>query len=191
MGRFGSGSLTIVKNTTNADGTFGFTVMEGDQVAKTVTVLTSGGSGSETLDIAAGRYSIAEDMPLGPGWSLDPDGVECRKTEVLLDPGNFVINTGDTVTCIFSNTYTPADLTLVKVLEGDTPPDGINVGSWTLIADGVDVADALQGFSGVTGEVTPGTYALSEIGPSGPDWGSNWECYEAAASSTNIASGCL
>ena len=107
-------TLTIVKDTTNGDDTFPFTVaphetIETAQTAtKQVDVSTEDGTGtSDLITLAPGSYDVTENVP--DGWKFD--SVDCvyngggEGTQVT-NGETITVDKGDSVTCTFHDTLT-------------------------------------------------------------------------------------
>lgn len=154
----GTGSI-IVEKRTNPQGSsqsFGFT---GDALG----VLTDG----EQIvvdDLAAGNYSSTESVPAG--WQLTD--IVCSDADSTGDLGtataNFVLDAGETVTCVFINTQDGATDGTITILKQATPSD---------TGETFSFSGDLGNFSLMHGEfivetVPPGTYAVSETVPA--DW---------------------
>ncbi len=141
----GDGFLVVNKVATGGDATFDFTI-DGSPTQ----ITTSGGTGTTgIIAVAPDTHTVEETAPAG--WQLD--SASCDNGD---DPISVSVTPGQTVTCTFYNSLQAATLTLVKQVVNDygTP---LAADQWTLSA-----GDALSGTSGVSGEVLPGTYPLSE-----------------------------
>jgi uncharacterized repeat protein (TIGR01451 family)/LPXTG-motif cell wall-anchored protein len=114
-----------------------------------------------------------------PAWTLE--SIECTKdsdgSTVLAetDPADGTIQVqsvaADGITCVFTNQQ-DARLTLVKKVVNDNGGDAV-VGDWTLSASGTT---PLSGTSGVSSDVEPGSYDLSESGGPADYTGGSWSC---------------
>ncbi len=153
----GTGSIVVEKRT-NPQGSpesFSYT---GDALG----VLTDG----EQIvvdNLAAGNYSATETVPAG--WQLTD--IVCSDADSTGDLGtataDFVLDAGETVTCVFINTQDGANDGTITVLKQATPSD---------TGDSFDFAGDLGNFSLMHGEFvvearSPGTYAVSETVPAG------------------------
>ena len=164
-------TLTIVKKTIGADGTFNFVTTGGNGLPSNVSIAPHNNIGTSTTYILSktGSYSVAETVPLG--WTLVSSS--CSNGS----PVNAInINTNESVVCTFTNILNKATLTLVKSVVNDNggtaqPTD------WTLSATGPTSISGVTGSAGVTDiMVDTGVYTLAETGgPSGYTAG-NWSC---------------
>ncbi len=150
-------------------------IVSGGQASASAWTLTAtgpsilSGAGGATGEVSAGTYALSEST--GPAdyvpgsWSCD--GGSQDGASVSLEPD-------ESATCTITNTYNapppePATLTLVKIVSGGQA----SASAWTLTATGPSI---LSGAGGATGEVSAGTYALSEsTGPADYVPGS-WSC---------------
>lgn len=118
------------------------------------------------------------------GESEGPAGYELTSVSCVIDSGDsgagpvVTLASGQRGTCVLTNTYRPAKLTLVKNVRNEhggraRPTD------WTLSAKGpTPGVEGPTGDPAVTGaELAPGTYTLGEKGPEGYDAGA-WDCRE-------------
>jgi uncharacterized repeat protein (TIGR01451 family) len=114
----------IVKNVVEGspDGIFSFAITGLDNA----TVTTEEGSGTTTVLLPPGTYSITEVAI--PGWTLMNSycGQEQETTE-------FTLNSGNELTCTFVNDATGSDLSVTKTIDDSTPDAGQNV-TYTLTA---------------------------------------------------------
>ena len=132
----GQGQLKIVKNTVGGNDTFGFTV--NGPTPLTPNILTSGGTGNTGFStVTAGNYSVSE-TTIPANWTLT--GTSCTNGQASLDPTDFDINPGDSVTCTFENTRDTGTIIVKKVMVGGTstfdftgsPSGSISVSNGTL-----------------------------------------------------------
>src|SRR5699024_10422164 len=121
--------------------------------------------------VPVGAYDLSETAKQGVDASgYDQVGLACYMTgdesqtvDLAGDDNNVVtLADGDDVTCEFTNTDSPAHLTLVKDVSS-THGGSADPTDWTLTATlaGADDA-ALSGTSGVAGDLDAGTYVLAE-----------------------------
>ncbi|HEY4517236.1 MAG TPA: hypothetical protein VJG64_04830 [Candidatus Paceibacterota bacterium] len=142
----GKATLTIVKHTTNADGTFTFDVSDGDAVTS-ASITTENHSGTTTLAIDAGHYSLTENVPFA--WVLlsgDFSRCEYENQSVgtsIPDGESITLDPGDLITCTFTNTSTNADISVSKSVDDTTPDAGQQI-TYTLTASNSGPADALN-----------------------------------------------
>jgi hypothetical protein len=99
-----SATLTIVKHTIGDDGSFEFTVSDGEWSSEE-NIETSGGYGTTTVELEAGYYDVTENVP--DGWQLtdvscDYDGES--EGESITNGESIEVGSGDNVTCTFTNT---------------------------------------------------------------------------------------
>ena len=135
----------------------------------------SGSTGTPAVTHAAvspGTYTLGESGPpyYTPGeWSCNKEGFQ----------GNSVpLAAGDNVTCTINNKYVPPDpvsLTLTKTVD-NTAGGTAAATDWTLKATGPSTISGATGSAGVTSaSVFPGTYTLTETGPTHYSAGA-WSC---------------
>lgn len=99
-----SATLTIVKHTIGDDGSFEFTVSDGEWSSEE-NIETSGGYGTTTVELEVGYYDVTENVP--EGWQLtdvscDYDGES--EGETITNGESIEVGSGDNVTCTFTNT---------------------------------------------------------------------------------------
>jgi len=114
-------------------------------------------------NLAPGNYSLTESVPAG--WELTD--IICNDADSTGDIGtataNFVLEAGETVTCVFINTEIGATDGTITILKQADPPD---------TGQSFDFTGDLGNFSLMHGEFItemrlPGIYAVSETAPSG------------------------
>jgi len=88
------GTLIITKNTTGGDGIFNFNTYGPSNAYSSVPTIN--GTGSITLLVIPGTYTIAETVPTG--WTLTSSS--CTNGT----PGRTAVTAGQTTTCTFNNT---------------------------------------------------------------------------------------
>jgi uncharacterized repeat protein (TIGR01451 family) len=124
----------------------------------------SDGQSNDSGDLAAGTYSVSENVP--QGWQLT--SAECSDQS---DPSSVSLQAGETVTCTFTNTQAGR-----IVVEKQTSPDG-SPQAFDFDASydegGFSLSDGEQDDSG---DLTAGTYSVSENVPAG------WELTSAVCS---------
>ncbi len=146
------GSITIIKNTLGGqDGTFDFTGPSGP-----FSITTVGGTGWVTFsDLSDDSYTVTESGPTsdwtftglyctsdeGSSWSQDGQNPQQANIDLASD---------GTVTCTFTNTYTPPS----------PPPGSITIIKHTIGGDGTFDFDA-------TGSGMPGPFQISTSGGTG------------------------
>jgi hypothetical protein len=170
-------SLTLVKEVVNDDG--------GTALASAWTLRADGaqqdlvGAGGAAGNVLPGTYALSETGgPAGyapSGWSCTGGGVQVGT--------NITLALGQSATCTITNDDQPASLTLVKQVvndHGGTAP----ASAWTLRADGA--SEDLVGAGGASGQVPPGTYALSETGGPAGYTASAWVCVGGTQVGSNI-----
>jgi len=100
-------TIKITKDTTNGDGSFNFTIFNATNPADFIAVNipdTSINDMTTPLTVQAGPYSVIETVPLN--WNLISS--DCLINGILQGSTlNFNIIDGDTVECIFENTFVP------------------------------------------------------------------------------------
>ncbi len=114
-------------------------------------------------NLAPGSYSSTESVPAG--WELTD--IVCNDTDSSGDIGaataNFVLDEGETVTCVFINTELGAAEGTISILKQASPSD---------TGQSFDFSGDLGDFSLLHGEFfvvtqSPGVYAVSETVPAG------------------------
>lgn len=92
-----TGSLTIIKETVGGDDTFGFT---GSDPLGVFEITTTQGTGNQVFsELEPGFYTITENS-LPEGW--EQTGNTCDDND-----GGIVVEAGQGVSCVITNTYTP------------------------------------------------------------------------------------
>ncbi|MCB0183876.1 MAG: hypothetical protein KDE31_06410, partial [Caldilineaceae bacterium] len=179
------GTITIVKNTSGGDGSFGFT--SSNTTLDNVHLTTVGGSASSsTMTFSPGTYTITEDSLVG--WTLDnvaisgADGSTISTTDLASRSAVINLDANDAITVTFSNiaessTITPSNvLTVTKTIEGDgsgpfdiaiTGPDGYITNTQINGGDVLTFSQLVQGIYTVT-ETSPGagwvtTYTVDSV----------------------------
>lgn len=99
------GTLTIIKNTVGGNGTFTFSLTNGEDVVEQPQVTTEEGSGSTLVTDLDGTYDLTELVP--SGWTLS--SVECvydnESAGTQIENGKTIsLDSGDHVICTFTNT---------------------------------------------------------------------------------------
>ncbi len=97
------GALTITKTAVNGDDTFRFTI-DGVRGNKNVSITTHGGTGSATISLPRGTYSVTE--------RRDNDWVQTSNT-----CANITVTSGATSTCAVTNTIKLASISGTVVLD--------------------------------------------------------------------------
>jgi hypothetical protein len=114
-------------------------------------------------NLLPGNYSVTESVPVG--WELTD--IVCNDDDSIGDIGtataNFVLDAGETVTCVFINTELGAMEGTITILKQATPSD---------TGQSFEFTGDLGTFSLMHGEFVvetrpPGTYAVSEAVPDG------------------------
>lgn len=151
--------ITLVKNTLGGDDTFDFD-MSGMSLPSNAQLTTSGNTASQTFnDIDPDdSYSISENIP--EGWDLTSSS--CTGTNT---PDNITPNTGELVTCTFTNTklgsisgYKFIDLDGDGIWNGDEWAEN----DWLIILSGGS-NDTPE--SAYTGEMDEGQYIFENLLP--------------------------
>ncbi len=121
---FAPGTIVIVKNTNNEDGTFNYTGSWLDSPS-TFAITTSGSTGTQTFpSIVAGTYTVDE-LALPAGWTFgslvcsDPT----NNTTVSGDGATIVLAAGETVTCTYTNNDPPSTINVVKTANPTSLPE--------------------------------------------------------------------
>ena len=149
----GQGSITIVKNTVGGNGTFNFTG------AQSFSILTSGGTGSNSTAFAAvapGTYNVTETVPAG--WSLT--GLTCSNGSTVTlgtATANVAVAAAETVTCTFTNTRQGAIIIVKNTIGGDGIFGFTGAQSFSISTNGGTGSDTTTFAS-----VVPGAYNVTE-----------------------------
>jgi len=109
------------------------------------------GAGEVEGDVAPGTYALSESGPAGYATT----GYDCGASVTLA--------LGESRTCTITNNDVPAHLKLVKVVVNNNGGAAAAT-DWTLSAAG---RTPIGGAGGAEGDVSAGTYTLSESGPGG------------------------
>ena len=119
------------------------------------------GESNNSGDLDAGTYSVSETVPAG--WSLQSATCDDQS-----DPSAISLQEGETVTCTFVNhELPPAEIIVEKVVTlGDQTQQ------FEFVTTGFTLADntLAHGESSSSGDIDPGTYAVSENLPLEGDW---------------------
>ncbi len=113
--------------------------------------------GRNTLIVTPGTYSVTENAPIVPGYTVSYDNCS-----------NVSVQAGQTETCTITNTAQQATLTLIKTVENGETGAQLGPNDFGLTIDGqpVDSGQAL--------DVAPGAHLAAEIEQAGytaSDWG--------------------
>lgn len=150
-------TVTIVKITTGADGTFGFTTSGG--LSAPFNVTTTGNTGSQVFNnVTPGTYGVTENVPAN--WTLDSSSC----TGVNNTPASFTVPAGGNVTCTFNDTA-HGTLKIIKNTLG-----GSGDGTFNFTVSGPTASTPSLTTSGGTANtgnisVVAGTYSVSELVP--------------------------
>ena len=154
------GSITIVKNTVGADGTFSFTGAQNFQVQ---TIAGTGQNTAAFASVAPGTYAVTETVPAG--WNLT--ALACSNASAIdLATATVAVSVaaGEAVTCTFTDTKL-GTIRIIKRIHADqtgafsfsVPAQLEPSGTFALIPA---VADTVA--SRVFENVVPGTYTIAE-----------------------------
>jgi hypothetical protein len=165
--------IVLVKNVINL---YGGAAQPSDfTVSATGLTSSVSGAGTASGDVKAGTYTLAESGPGGyksSGWSCTGATVNSNSQITLA--------LGQSATCSITNSDVAAHLKLVKVISnlfGGTA----QATDFTLTANG---PTPLSGKGGAESDVSAGTYALTESGPSG--YTGVWSCSGATLTAGQI-----
>jgi hypothetical protein len=126
------GSITIVKNTTGGDETFGYTSDNDDLPGPAdangdFTITTSDGTGeADFTDVTGGTYNVSEDLGNLPAhWTFGDVGcVASTGSSFLLDQdtatATITLAAGGEVTCTFTNSHEVASPTIATTLSDES-----------------------------------------------------------------------
>jgi hypothetical protein len=144
--------IIIIKAAVGGDDTFNYTTSGTGGLPGSFSITTASGSGSQTFtNIIPGSHTVTEGTP-PTGWSFtslvctDPDG----GTTVVGQTANIDLDPGETVTCTYTNTFTPpAQPQCPANLIAESEPNNNNASAQPLnLAPG-------QGTAIVSGGITP------------------------------------
>ena len=158
-------SVTVIKETTNGDGTFGFTASA--NLTPTFALTTAGGTAQITFDnlLPGGPYTVTESV-IPQGWTLTNRNCVSSAGGEDFPPDVFVLIAGEAVTCTFSNVAEPARLTVVKNTVG-----GDSSFAFTSNLPGAAAAFTLTTSGGTTAtsfnDLPIGAYTITEAVPDG------------------------
>lgn len=118
------GTLTIEKDTINGDGTFWFNISDGNAFSQNLTLTTVGNTAhSSAVSLVTGSYSVTETST--GDWILHDTNCTNQNGAVGIDLSTGMqisIENGDSVTCVFTNTYTAPATTTPPTDGTSTPP---------------------------------------------------------------------
>ncbi|WP_185741917.1 hypothetical protein, partial [Pseudoxanthomonas sp. 3HH-4] len=170
-------TLTLVKTVVNDNGGTA-TVADFPLTATGPRTITGvSGTGAVTnRSINAGVYTLSEVTAAGytaGAWSC---------TAGTLSGSQLTLVNGQSATCTITNNDQAAQLTLVKTVD-NTGGGTASPASWTLTATG---PTSISGAGGATGQVSAGTYTLSESGGPADYVGSSWNCTAGTLSGNQL-----
>ncbi len=160
-------TLTLVKTVVNDNG--GTATITSFPLTATGPTTITGVSGTATVTsapVSAGVYTLSEVTAAGytaGAWSC---------TAGTLSGSQLTLANGQNATCTITNNDQAATLTLVKTVV-NTGGGTASPTNWTLTATG---PTSISGAGGATGQVSAGTYTLSESGGPADYVGSSWNC---------------
>ncbi len=129
----------------------------------------AGSASGTTYTLDDGVYTVSEDSV--SGYTLSNVSGDCA-VDSQTGVASVTLAVGDKKSCTFTNTDEPAHLTLIKRVSGSGTAEP---SAWTLSATGD--GDSLSGPGPqVSGDVSAGTYTLSESGPQAGYTASGWSC---------------
>ncbi|MCB0193157.1 MAG: hypothetical protein KDJ65_14530 [Anaerolineae bacterium] len=181
-----SGSITIIKNAVPDDSqAFSFSGSLGS-----FTLIDNGNPFSNTLtqlNLSPGTYNVTEGAV--SGWSLtglsctDPDsGSSTAGSTATID-----LDSGESITCVFTNTSTSSSITIIKDASPDDPQSFDftgDLGAFSLVDDGSTLSNTFTSF------VTPGVYTVTESSTTG--WSlSNLNCTDPDSGTTTSGSSAI
>ncbi len=160
-------TLTLVKTVVNDNG--GTATVTSFPLTATGPTTITGVSGTAAVtnrSVNAGVYTLSEVTAAGytaGAWSC---------TAGTLSGSQLTLANGQNATCTITNNDQAATLTLVKTVV-NTGGGTASPTNWTLTATG---PTSISGAGGATGQVSAGTYTLSESGGPADYVGSSWNC---------------
>jgi len=178
----------VVEGGTTPQGGWSFTVKDSQNQQVTTFTLPENGNYEKTISgLTPGEtYTVTETNVLGSGWStiwqVEGGSSGSGQSASLSAPG----------TITFTNTYTPAQITVKKVVEGGTTPQGgwsftvkdsqnQQVTTFTLPENG-NYEKTISG-------LTPGeTYTVTETNVLGSGWSTIWQVEGGSSGSGQSAS---
>jgi uncharacterized repeat protein (TIGR01451 family) len=158
-------NLLIKKVAVGGDGTFDYTSTGG--ITNPFTITTASGNGQVSFSsLSPGPYTVTESAEAG--WDFtslvceDADG----GTTVLGATANIDLDTGQTVTCTYTNTKR-STLVVYKQVVNDNGGTAL-ASAWTMNVSGPTNLSFAGSATGVSNEVLPGSFTVGESGgPSG------------------------
>lgn len=181
-----TGTLEIVKHTTDGNGTFTFNVKDDEDFSQNYSTTTANHWATSTVELTPGWYDVTETVP--SDWDLD--GVVCVYEEGTA--GNSIQNgksvsivAGETVTCTFTNSPTE---------DGDGPIDVCpNIeGNQSEVPSGKHKTEGNQCVDNETPhfDSTPNGGGGGGGGGNGPIWGGTGQVLGASVSLPELPTGC-
>jgi len=167
-------SLTVVKRTTDGQGSFDFTSGTLTPSTFTLTTTAPGAAGEDSRsfgDLVPGTYDVAETVPAG--WNLT--SATCTDGS---DPASIGLSAGESVTCTFVDAREQGAIEITKLRKhaadgtGDHPHPGVTftITGGELPAGGVTAVTNDQGVACVDGLLLSsfaGDYTVTETVPAG------------------------
>ncbi len=174
-----TGGLSLAKTTFGGVGTFAFTVSPADGGDATTATATTSRPGTEvaatpeTIDLAPGRYRVAERLPTSNAGSWKLKKIVCNGESVAVaNPITVTIVAGEGLLCSFENRFRPVGaIVLRKITRGNTGTVGFSISrkttvlSQTAIVKKENVAVIAQGDD--TSSLHLGTYRIQELAAGG------------------------
>jgi uncharacterized repeat protein (TIGR01451 family) len=148
------GSIVIVKQT-DPDGdsqVFDFDLSYGDLDAD-----LSDGQSDDSGDLLPGTYSVSENTP--PGWDLT--SATCDDGSA---PSSISLSSGETVICTFTNQKDSGIVVFKQTIPDGSPENFVFVSDYH-----IDNFTLTDGFFDLSGDLTPGTYSVTEVAEPGWD----------------------
>ncbi len=176
------GSITVVKTTTNGDGTFDYTTT-GGLTPSTFSITTTGGNGSFPYNsVLPGNYSITE--LTDASWQFNSLSCISGNTNIATYSGTtafFPFAAGENVTCTYGNTGL-GTLIIDKNTTGGDGSFGYTVNGASSSAQTINTS----GGAGTTGPLTviAGNYTVTEASQSGWMQNPGSSCYDPSTRTT-------
>ena len=171
------GSVTVIKNTvpSSLDGTFSYTkTFDSDPAtANNFDITTSGGTGSAVFtNVIAGTGYTIDETALPDGWTFT--SLQCSSSTgqvigIAGDVATFDVAVGEAVTCTYTNSAL-GKIIVDKVTDPSGDPAVFDFdASWLNGPDGIDFMLDDDDTPFDSGDLTAGTYSVTELAKDGWD----------------------
>jgi uncharacterized repeat protein (TIGR01451 family) len=170
-----TGGLALAKTTIGGIGTFEYTVTPVDGGTSKAATATTSRPGVEvaavpdTIELAPGRYRIAEKLPSSPTGRWKLSRIECNGESVAVaNPITITITAGEGTLCRFENRFKPNGSIIVrKVMRGNTGTVGFSISRKTAVYSQTATVEkenvAVRARGDDTTSLALGTYRIQEL----------------------------